>query len=133
MARFFNTAGPCLPDRHYMLPPERRIGEMRTLIERGQFFVLHAPRQTGKTTLLNALAASLQSEGRLSALVVSVEFLRGTTDVVQGNIALAHRIHTASQVQLPHAEQPPDPAAFETNPLSALHDFLAAWAAACPK
>ena len=25
MARFFNTAGPCRPELHYMLPPERRL------------------------------------------------------------------------------------------------------------
>jgi len=23
--RFFNTTGPCNPDRHYMLPPENRL------------------------------------------------------------------------------------------------------------
>ena len=23
--RFFNTTGPCNPDKHYMLPPEARL------------------------------------------------------------------------------------------------------------
>ena len=27
--RFFNTTGPCRPDDHYMLPPQRRLPELR--------------------------------------------------------------------------------------------------------
>lgn len=33
MRRYFNNAGPCLPDTHYMLPPERRLPGVRDLIE----------------------------------------------------------------------------------------------------
>jgi hypothetical protein len=50
--RYFNTAGPCVPERHYMLPPEPRLPQARPLVERGMYFVVHAPRQTGKTTVL---------------------------------------------------------------------------------
>ena len=71
--RYFNTAGPCVPGVHHMLPPERRLTEARVLVEQGLFFILHAPRQTGKTTLLNTLARALEQEGRFTALVVSVE------------------------------------------------------------
>ena len=35
MVRYFNTAGPCLPELHYMLPPEPRLPEARALVERG--------------------------------------------------------------------------------------------------
>lgn len=52
--KYFNTAGPCVPERHYMLPPEPRLPEAGRLIERGMYFVVHAPRQTGKTTTLRA-------------------------------------------------------------------------------
>jgi hypothetical protein len=31
--RFFNTAGPCRPEDHYMLPPERRLAGIRPLLE----------------------------------------------------------------------------------------------------
>src|SRR4029077_20547062 len=34
MPRFFNTAGPCDPADHYMLPPERRLPGVRDLIDR---------------------------------------------------------------------------------------------------
>ncbi|NJL26709.1 MAG: ATP-binding protein, partial [Thermoanaerobaculia bacterium] len=54
--RFFNTGGPCEPARHYMLPPERRLPGVERLVEQQHYFVVHAPRQTGKTTALRALA-----------------------------------------------------------------------------
>ena len=133
MQRFFNTAGPCLPDRHYMLPPERRVGQVRTLIERGMFFVIHAPRQTGKTTLLNTLARALNQEGRYAAMTLSVEFLRRTTDVVQGNLELLGALHADSMDLLPPAERPPHPRDFAETPLRALLNYLRAWAASCPK
>ena len=48
MPRFFNTAGPCVAADHYMLPPMRRLPEVRGLIDEKRYFVLHAPRQSGK-------------------------------------------------------------------------------------
>ncbi|WP_437292012.1 hypothetical protein [Sorangium sp. So ce406] len=50
MSLSFNTAGPCIPGEHYMLPPERRLGRVLRLIEDRKYFTLHAGRQTGKTT-----------------------------------------------------------------------------------
>ena len=59
MSRYFNTAGPCRPGEHYMLPPQRRLPEVWPLLERGQYFAVHAPRQSGKTTCFRALAEEL--------------------------------------------------------------------------
>lgn len=55
--RFFNTAGPMECSRDYCLDPLQRIelAEIEALIEQHRYFVLHAPRQTGKTTTLLAL------------------------------------------------------------------------------
>lgn len=50
MKRYFNIAGPCFPQEHYMLPPERRLGKVMRFIEEGRWFTLRAGRQTGKTT-----------------------------------------------------------------------------------
>ncbi len=63
MAKRFNIAGPCRPGKHYMLPPEARVTEIPPLIEEEGYFVVHAPRQTGKTTSLRNLARSLTAEG----------------------------------------------------------------------
>ena len=71
--RYFNTGGGCLPDLHYMLPPEPRLSGARKLVAQRAFFVVHAPRQTGKTTSLRALCKTLTAEGDYAALHFSCE------------------------------------------------------------
>jgi hypothetical protein len=68
--RFFNTEGPVRPQDHYCLPPLHRwdLDEVLTLIERKKYFLLHAPRQTGKTSCLLALMEYLNREGRYAAV-----------------------------------------------------------------
>ena len=73
MLRSFNTAGPCDPSRDYMLSATERLPEVRDLVDRSKYFVVHAPRQVGKTTALLTLAHELTQEGRYSALLVSAE------------------------------------------------------------
>ena len=72
---FFNTAGPSVATEHYCLDPLRRlrIDEILSLIETKRYFVLHAPRQTGKTTCLLALMKLLNDSGRYRALYTNVE------------------------------------------------------------
>ena len=55
MERQFNIAGPCFPNEHYMLPALDRMPEIRRLVAQRTYFVVHAPRQTGKTTAVQAL------------------------------------------------------------------------------
>ena len=61
--RFFNTEGPVRPEKHYAIAPLSRVnlGEILMLIRREKYFVLHAPRQTGKTSALLALRDLLHS------------------------------------------------------------------------
>ena len=61
--RFFNTEGPVRPDDHYEIPPLSRmdVDELLGLIRAKRYFVLHAPRQTGKTSALIALRDLLNS------------------------------------------------------------------------
>jgi hypothetical protein len=73
MRRYFNTAGPCQTNLHYMLSPFNRLPELMPLIEQRGYFVLHAPRQTGKTTAMMALAQQLTASGNYTAIVLSVE------------------------------------------------------------
>ena len=55
--RTFNTAGPVRAHRHYQIAPLSRIDleDVLGLIRDEKYFVLHAPRQTGKTSALLAL------------------------------------------------------------------------------
>lgn len=64
--RFFNTEGPPSASLNYLIDPLSRIdlGAVEQLIDRQRYFVLHAPRQTGKTTVLLALEAHLNKKGR---------------------------------------------------------------------
>jgi predicted AAA+ superfamily ATPase len=71
MQRFFNTAGPCQPDIHYMVPPLDRLPNLQQLIDQRGYFVIHAPRQTGKTTAMLTLAQKLTQSGRYTAIVLT--------------------------------------------------------------
>ena len=73
MPKWFNTAGPCKADIHYMLPPLARLPELTRLIEQQGYFVIHAPRQVGKTTAMLALAQQLTAHGQYAAVMVSAE------------------------------------------------------------
>lgn len=69
MTRWFNTAGPCRPDENYMLPAMARLPEVAQLVERGGYFVVHAPRQVGKTTALLSFAQQLTAAGQHVAVL----------------------------------------------------------------
>ncbi|MBB1078180.1 AAA family ATPase, partial [Rhodoferax sp. 4810] len=73
--RFFNTEGPVRADIHYYLPPLTRwnLNEIIELIHQQKYFLLHAPRQTGKTSCLLALMEYLNNDGRYRALYANIE------------------------------------------------------------
>ena len=76
-ARTFNTAGPVVAADHYCIPPLDRIDldAVLGLIRSKKYFVLHAPRRTGKTSALLALRDLLHSgaHGNFRCVYVNVE------------------------------------------------------------
>ena len=82
--RFFNTEGPVRPDDHYAIPPRDRVDvdELLALIRAKRYFVLHAPRQTGKTSALIALRDLLNSgkAGDFRCVNVNVEVAQVARD-----------------------------------------------------
>lgn len=132
MPRWFNTAGPCIPADHYMLPASRRVPEVRQLIDQKSYFVVHAPRQVGKTTALLSLAGELTSEGRYVAMLVSMEVGAAfPKDVGAAEAAILQSWRNAMQVQLPaELRPPPFP---DAPPGSRIGAALATWAASAPK
>ena len=79
--KYFNVAGPCVPEKHYMLDPMRGIGdELMKLINGEQYFVIHAARQSGKTTLLLELTDRINTKGDYYALYCSLETMQELTD-----------------------------------------------------
>jgi len=83
--RTFCTAGPVKVDKHYSIPPLLRwdTNEIYRLIQEEHYFVLHAPRQTGKTTCLLALMEKLNAEGNHTALYVNLE----SAQAARGDVA----------------------------------------------
>ena len=55
--RHFNTEGPIIEADHYHVPPLDRfdLADVLDLVRRKKYFILHAPRQSGKTSALLAL------------------------------------------------------------------------------
>ena len=87
VVRTFNTAGPVRADRHYQIAPLSRIDleEVLGLIRDEKYFVLHAPRQTGKTSALLALRDLLNGgqAGDFRCLYANVE----TGQAMRENVA----------------------------------------------
>ncbi len=80
MKKYFNIAGPCNGKSHYMLPVLKRVKEIENLVEYGQYFVVHAPRQTGKTTLVKELVNFYNAGGNYYALYCSLESVQVFTN-----------------------------------------------------
>jgi tRNA A37 threonylcarbamoyladenosine biosynthesis protein TsaE len=130
--REFNTAGPCDQAKHYLVPPEPRLPQARGLIDGGSYFVLHAPRQSGKTTVLRALAQALTAEGTYAALHFSCETAEpAQDDYVAAQRALLGALRDAADDHLPpDLRPPPFP---DVNDGRLLTAALRAWALTCTR
>ena len=75
MERFFNNAGPTVPVDHYHIDPLSRVDweDIEQLIAQKRYFVLHAPRQTGKTTTLLAMMQALNEQGDYACAYANIE------------------------------------------------------------
>ena len=87
--RRFNTEGPVRPDDHYAIPPLKRVDleELLGLIQAERYFVLHAPRQTGKTSALLALRDLLNEAGQVLCVYANFE----VGQAMRENLELAMR------------------------------------------
>jgi hypothetical protein len=131
--KYFNTAGPCREDWHYMVPPLPRLPAARGLVDQGGYFVLHAPRQSGKTTFLRHFAHALTAEGAYAAVYMSCEGAeaKGDDDVAAQEIIVRQlRDEAAAQLEPALRPRPFDPASKSERLLT---DLVAGWCAACPR
>jgi hypothetical protein len=106
MEKFFNTSGPIKPEHHYNIPPLHRLDwdEIAHLIRSERYFVLHAPRQTGKTSTLLAIMAELNREGRFACAYANIEGAQSARgDVTEGIPAVCSAV--AGAIRL-HLQQP---------------------------
>lgn len=102
--KFFCKAGPVRQEDHYYIPSLSRIKteNIPQLIDQKKYFILHAPRQTGKTSFLLELVKTLNAEGIYTALYVNVEggqAARG--DFINGMAIILEQFFTRIKEQLP--------------------------------
>ena len=88
--RFFNTEGPVNCADHYCLPPLARLDleAILGLIDQKKCFLLHAPRQTGKTSCLLALAEYLNRQGTYHAVYANIETAQALREDVDRAMAV---------------------------------------------
>lgn len=86
--RFFNTAGPTIPEDHYHIDPLTRVDwqEITTLIDHKRYFLLHAPRQTGKTTLLLTMMEVINRKGKYACAYANIEAAQAARHDVDSGI-----------------------------------------------
>ena len=94
MSRFFNTAGPIVLEDHYYIDPLNRfdLDEILSLIDQKKYFVLHAPRQTGKTSYLHALRDYLDKQGQYKSLHINIETAQAARENVREGIRTVIRV-----------------------------------------
>ncbi|KAA0876598.1 AAA-like domain-containing protein [Nitrincola tapanii] len=107
MSRFFNTAGPTIIEDHYHIDPLQRVDweEIQVLIQQKRYFVLHAPRQTGKTSSLLAMMKELNNSGRYACAYANIEGAQAARgDETQGIPAVCSAITRSISLHLNHPE-----------------------------
>src|SRR6056297_3411533 len=101
MEKFFNTAGPIMREDNYCIDPLKRINkdEIMTLVGKKRYFILHAPRQTGKTSSLLALQDYINREGHYKCLYVNIETAQtARSDVAKGMKAIISSLDFANTI-----------------------------------
>ncbi len=136
--RFFNTEGPNVAEDHYSLPPLERwdLEHILTLIDQKKYFLLHAPRQTGKTTCLLALADYLNREGRYRAVYANIEAAQAARERVDvGMAAVVQAIANSARWSLQDetAQTLARQVLQEQAALVGLEGFLTQWCAQSPR
>ena len=138
MVRFFNTEGPIRPDDHYHVPPLDRVDldELLGLVRDRRYFVLHAPRQTGKTSVLLALRDLLNAGGDHRCVYLNVEAAQAAREnVAEAMRVILYQLESEEEATLSSrilAGIWPD-ALERAGPLGALQASLARWSMADPK
>jgi len=129
----FNTAGPCIPGEHYMLPPERRLGRVMELIDEGKFFTLRAGRQTGKTTSAQWLAEHYNAGARYRAIWVDIQAAREEPDPEAAFRVVVEALDEAVQMWLPDLGVPSKRERSVKTPGTAVLRYLRDLSARCPR
>ena len=137
MDRFFNNAGPTVPHTHYCIPPLERLDleDMEALMAQSRYFVLHAPRQTGKTTCLLELMRHLNEQGRYACVYANIEAAQtARNEVSRGVRTVCEAIAASIRLYLnePKLELWLQEEGLKFSAENRLHHLLSQWAEQSP-
>lgn len=134
MEKFFNTAGPCMPAKHYTISTASDFERIDRLIANEHYFILHAPRQTGKTTLMLELMKTLNKNGKYIALYVNIEAAQPfRNDIVSINNLIISEFESSAMTYLDAALRP-SKSCFEIRSMQrGISEFLSCWCMELPK
>ncbi|MDR0441446.1 MAG: PD-(D/E)XK nuclease domain-containing protein [Candidatus Accumulibacter sp.] len=108
-----------------MLPPAERLrgAQLHRYVSDKLYWMLHAPRQTGKTTFLQSWMRELNARGDVVSCYVSVERAQGVSETERGMPAICAAIREYAE-----AMKLPVPAMPETEANSLLSAIMIDWA-----
>jgi hypothetical protein len=132
MKKFFNTAGACVPEKHYMLTKD--FTNLKKLIDNERYFILHAPRQTGKTTLMLQLMEQLNQESEYIAIYVNIEAAQPLRNNIEKiNNLIISEFASNAKIYLDKELQPQEDC-FQIRSMSTgVSEFLFNWSLQLPK
>ncbi|NJN29618.1 MAG: ATP-binding protein [Synechococcales cyanobacterium RM1_1_8] len=115
-----------------MLPATRRLPNLERLIAQQNYFVIHAPRQVGKTTAMLALAQQLTESGEYTAVMLSAEIGASfSNDIAGAEAAILGAWRQSVSVRLaPELQPPPWP---PSEPGQQISRALYQWAKSSPR
>ena len=134
--RTFTIAGPVNPKNHYYVPHRLDEALFLQLIEEQKYFILHAPRQSGKTTAICMFAQQLNATNKYKALYVNVEPAQiARNNVEKGMDIILRELRGAAQLSLPSDDLLFDyiEKALKDLSGSSLKEVLQAWSIASDK
>lgn len=104
--KMFCTAGPIDPEFHYFISHRLNREDLHRLITNREYFVLHAPRQSGKTTGILEYCRELNQTGFYHALYINVEAAQAARENVQeGLLIILNELLHAVKSQWPNEKK----------------------------
>lgn len=100
--KIFCIAGPINPDFHHFISHRLDWNDLHRMIQNREYFVLHAPRQSGKTTAILEFCRQLNTDGFYNALYFNVEAAQAMRENVErGLLSILIFLQQAIENQLP--------------------------------
>ncbi len=130
--RRFCIAGPIIEADHYFIPQRLDWEVLDRFIENKDYFLLHAPRQSGKTSAIREYVKHVNESGRYNALYMTTEPAHIATNNIERTVYwLLSQMARQIRIQLPNEKEAHEFVLklLEKNPIpeDAFSQFLEFW------